>query len=386
MVADDSAGTVLVAHPSADLYGSDLQLLESIAGLVSRGWRVVVTLPHEGPLTPRLRACGAEVGFLAVPVLRKSLLSPAGLLALLWASLRALGPMLRQLRRERPDVVYVNTVTVPLWLVAARLARRPALCHVHEAEEARAAVRLVLNLPLFLARSVVVNSRAAADTILSALPRLERRMQVVHNGVPGPGTAVATEPGTAARTGGPRRIALVGRLSPRKGIDVALEAVALLAARGHDTRLELCGSVFPGYEWYEQELRDRAALPDLAGRVTFAGYTSPTWPALERAEVVLVPSRAEPFGNAAVEGQLAGRPVVASAVQGLREIITSGENGLLVPPDDAPALADAITSVLDDAELAARLATSGRSSALRRFSPERYQDEIASAVAATVRH
>ncbi|MDT0275708.1 glycosyltransferase family 4 protein [Blastococcus goldschmidtiae] len=380
VVADAPTGTVLVAHPSADLYGSDLQLLESISGLVTRGWRVVVTLPHEGPLTPRLRACGAEVGFLPVPVLRKSLLSPAGLLSLVWSSLRALGPMLQQLRRDAPDAVYVNTVTVPLWLIAARLARRPALCHVHEAEEARTLVRVVLNLPLFLARAVVVNSQAAADTVLSALPGLARRVQVVHNGVPGP----ATEPG-AISTSGRRRIALVGRLSPRKGIDVALEAVALVAAGGHDVSLQLCGSVFPGYEWYEAELRERAARPDLTGRVTFAGYTSPTWPALDRAEVVLVPSRAEPFGNAAVEGQLAARPVVASAVQGLREIVTDGENGLLVPPDDPPALATALTRLLDDPELALRLASEGRASALRRFSPERYQEDIASAVSAIAR-
>ena len=380
MVADAPGGTVLVAHPSADLYGSDLQLLESISGLVERGWRVIVTLPHEGPLTPRLRACGAEVGFLPVPVLRKSLLSPAGLLTLVWSSLGALGPMLRQLRRDAPDVVYVNTVTVPLWLVAARLSRRPALCHVHEAEEARTVVRVVLNLPLFLAQAVVVNSRAAADTVLSALPRLARRVQVVHNGVPGP----ATEP-AAINSSGRRRITLVGRLSPRKGIDVALEAVALVAEAGHDVSLELCGSVFPGYEWYEQELRERAGRADLAERVTFAGYTSPTWPALDRAEVVLVPSRAEPFGNAAVEGQLAGRPVIASAVQGLREIITHGENGLLVPPDDAPALAGAVTSLLEDRELALRLGSEGRASALRRFSPERYQSDIVSAVAAITR-
>lgn len=382
LVADLPAGTVLVAHPSADLYGSDLQLLESVTGLVSRGWRVVVTLPADGPLTARLRDCGAEVGFLDVPVLRKSLLSPAGLLTLAWRSLRALPAMLRQLRGLAPDAVYVNTVTVPLWLLAAVLGRRPALCHVHEAEEARRAVRLLLNSPLFAARTVVVNSRAAASTVLSALPRLEQRTQVVHNGVPGPDPAGVAPP---AATAGPRRIVVVGRLSPRKGIDVALEAVALLGAHGHDAHLELCGSVFPGYEWYEEQLRERAARADLAGRVTFAGYTSPTWPALARAEVVLVPSRAEPFGNAAVEGQLSARPVVVSAVQGLREIVTDGQNGLLVPPDDPAALEAAIASLLDDPALAARLAAEGRRSALERFSPERYQAAIAAAVAATAR-
>jgi hypothetical protein len=198
---------------------------------------------------------------------------------------------------------------------------------------------------------------------------------VVHNGVPGPDL-----PPAPPSADGTRRIVLVGRLSPRKGTDVAVEALALLRAQGRDVELELCGSVFPGYEWFEEQLRARAAAPDLAGAVRFSGYTSPTWPALARAEVVLVPSRAEPFGNAAVEAQLAGRPVIASAVQGLAEIVTSGETGLLVPPDDATALAAAIATVLDDPVLARSLADAGRASAERQFTTGRYRAAITEAV------
>ncbi len=374
--------TVLVAHPSADLYGSDLQLVESVAGLVAAGRRVVVTLPAPGPLVDRLTRAGAEVGVLPVPVLRKALLRPRGLVSLAAGSLRALPAVLRLLRTTRPDVVYANTVTVPLWLLAARLAGRPALCHVHEAEDGLPRpVALLLNAPVLLARSVVVNSGAARDTLVRAVPALRRRTQVVHNGVAGPGSG----PGPAVHGTGPRRIVLVGRLSERKGTDVAVEAVALLRAQGRDVTLELCGAVFPGYEWFEERLRERAAAPDLAGAVVFSGYTDPTWPALERAEVVLVPSRAEPFGNTAVEAQLAGRPVVASAVQGLREIVTSGETGLLVPPGDAAALAAAMAGLLDDPRLAARLAAAGRESAVRRFSPARYRADVVAAVDATRR-
>jgi hypothetical protein len=147
--------------------------------------------------------------------------------------------------------------------------------------------------------------------------------------------------------------------------------------------LELCGSVFDGYEWFEEQLRTRASAPDLAGHVHFAGYTSPTWPALASADVVLVPSRAEPFGNAAVEAQLACRPVVASAVQGLREIITSEETGLLVPAGDAAALAAAIGRLLDDEGLAASLATAGRESAQARFTPARYRAAVTESVERT---
>lgn len=375
-------GVVLVVHPSADLYGSDLQLLESIQGLVTAGWRVVATVPGPGPLVARLEATGAEVRILPVPVLRKSLLRPTGLLRLLGATLRALPGMRALVRDVRPDVVYVNTITVPAWLLVGRLAGRPVLGHVHEAEnELPRPLAFALNAPLLLARTIVVNSRAARTTLLRAVPALQGRTSVVHNGVAEPPTA---EGHAAVPPGGPQRIVLVGRLSPRKGTDVALEAVARLVARGRDVELELYGTVFPGYEWFEDQLRERSAEPDLAGRVHFGGYVSPTWPALARADVVLVPSRAEPFGNAAVEAQLAGRPVVVSDVQGLPEIVTHRRTGLLVPPDDADALAAAVAEILDDPGLARALAVEGRRSAREHFGQERYRRQIADMVAATL--
>jgi glycosyltransferase involved in cell wall biosynthesis len=97
---------------------------------------------------------------------------------------------------------------------------------------------------------------------------------------------------------------------------------------------------------------------------------------------VLVPSRLEPFGNVAVEAQLAGKPVVASDVQGLPEIVQDGLTGLLVPPDDPAALAAAVGRLLDEPGLAERLAGSGAAAARQRFSPDRYRSGLRAAVQA----
>lgn len=94
--------------------------------------------------------------------------------------------------------------------------------------------------------------------------------------------------------------------------------------------MTVCGTVFEGYEWFEQDLHKRAQQSDVAGAISFAGYVSPTWPVLAASDVVIVPSRVEPFGNTAVEALLAQRPLVASDTQGLREIVTHEVTGLLV--------------------------------------------------------
>lgn len=372
-------GPVLIAHPSADLYGSDLQLLETVTGLVEADGAPTVVLPASGPLVARLLERGAEVVVLDTPVLRKNLMTPRGLVRLLVDSIRAL-PRQLALLRDRPGApVLVNTVTVPLWILAGRLARRRTVVHVHEAEESgHRLVRSALALPQLLATAVIANSAAARSALTEVVPAIGARTTVVHNGFPGP--ELEPEPPRDRNPGDPIELVLVGRLSPRKGIDVALEAVSLLLGRGRQVGLDVYGSIFPGYEWYESELRERIEQPDLAGRVRLGGYRSPTWPALAEADVVLVPSRVEPFGNTAVEGLLAARPVVASRTQGLVEIIRDGGNGLLAEPDDPTALAEAIDRLVLDPVLAARLATDGRRDALQRFSPERYRRAMTTAI------
>ncbi|MCV2395816.1 glycosyltransferase [Actinotalea sp. M2MS4P-6] len=366
--------SLLIAHPSPDLYGSDRQMLETVAAAVGAGRRVEVALPADGPLVPLLREHGATVTVESFPVLRKALLRPTRLPGLVGRTLVATVRLSARMRRERPDVLLVNTVTIPVWALAGRLARIPVLCHVHEAEEDQHRVlRAGLAAPLLLANHVITNSAAARRALTDVLPVLAPRITVVHNGVPGP----AEPPAPAEHeAGAPWRLVLVGRLSPRKGTDVAVEAVARLVEAGRDVELAICGTTFEGYEWFEAEIADRAARPDLAGRIELLGYVHPTWPHLAAADVVLVPSRAEPFGNVAVEGMLARRPVVASRVQGLAEVLDDGRTGLLVPVGDADALAEAVGRLIDDADLRTALAERGHDEAHERFTPARYRAAV----------
>lgn len=368
---------VVVAHHTPDLYGSDRQLLESVTALMGMGLRVVVSVPTHGPLVPLLEARGATVEFLRVPVLRKDALTPFGLLGLATHSARSILPAIRLLRRHRASAIYVNTLITPLWLVAAKMARVPALCHVHEAQtEGPRILRALLVAPLLLTRRTVVNSQASVGALRASLRVAARHTVVVYNGIPGPPTEPSPPLTSEGRRGRMLVLVLVARLSPRKGIDVALEATGQLVERGYDVQLRVAGTVFEGYEWYEQNLRRRAERPDLLGHVSLLGYVHPTWELLSEAIVVLVPSRTEPFGNTAVEAQLAMRPVVASKVQGLQEIIVDGETGILVPPDDPTALADAVAALLDDPDRAARMAGCGRSFARTHFSTSLYAEQI----------
>lgn len=366
-------GRVLVVHPSAELYGSDRVALESVRALVQAGRPVTVALAGPGPLVAAMADAGAEVVVLPAPVLRKAYLSPVGLLRFATRLATWTPGMVRLLRRVRPAAVYVSTVTVPAWIVLARLARRPVVVHVHEAEDdVPRPVRVALALPLLLAGKVVANSEASRDTLVRAVPRLGRRIEVVYNGVPGP--AAVSPP--RETLDGPVRLGLVGRISPRKGTDVAVRAVALLRDRGVPCELDLVGGAFAGYEGFADEVRVLVSAHGLDAAVRWRGELAEIWGALAAVDVALVPSRVEPFGNAAVEAMLAGRPVVAGRAQGLREIVRAGENGEQAEPGDAGSLADAIARTVADWPAARARAERARAEAGRRFSPAAYRRRI----------
>lgn len=366
---------LLVAHPSPDLYGSDRQLVVTIEAAMAAGWAVSVFLPERGPLSTMLQEQGVRVETLGFPVLRRAVLTPAGFARFALATLIALTRLVRLLRRLRPDLVLVNTLTIPVWLVAARFASIPVMCHVHEAEEnVSLAARRVLTVPLVMARTVVANSGTTERVLRTAIPFLHKRITMIHNGVPGPQEEVQ-EP-RRRDDGEQARLAVVSRLSPRKGIHVALEAVAMLRGEGRDVMLSVCGTPYVGYEWYEEKLRERAASADISGSISFLGYVSPTWRVLGDADVVLVPSFGESFGNVAVEAMAARRPVVVTGTQGLLEIVEDGQTGLIAELGSPESLARSISILLDDPELGRRIAEAGHREATTRFSTDRYAAEM----------
>jgi glycosyltransferase involved in cell wall biosynthesis len=163
-----------------------------------------------------------------------------------------------------------------------------------------------------------------------------------------------------------RRIALaLGRFHRNKGFDVLLTALAELPG----VHLVLAGA---GPE--ERALRAAAAGPGVAGRVTFLPWQQDVAPLFAAADVFVCPSRHEPLGNVVIEAWAQARPVVAAASAGPAALVVDGASGMLVPVDDAGALADGIRRVLADTGLAARIAAGGRAAYLDSFTEEAVVD------------
>ena len=215
------------------------------------------------------------------------------------------------------------------------------------------------------ARTIVCSS-GMRDEVVAGLGADESRTVVVPNGVtPGAWRTTRRQRADARSALGlsdEPLLVLVGRLEHEKGAQDAVQALALLG----DTTVHLA---LVGDGARRDDLRGLARHLGLEARVHLLGRVDDARVAatVGAADVALVPSRYEPFGLVALEAMAAGTPVVASATGGLTDVVADQETGLAVPPADPQRLAEAISRLLDDPTMAARLSEQALRSVQERF-------------------
>jgi glycosyltransferase involved in cell wall biosynthesis len=161
---------------------------------------------------------------------------------------------------------------------------------------------------------------------------------------------------------------MVARFSPIKGQHVFVDAVELLAPRYPDAEFVLAGAPLFGEDGYARSVRNQATGSLIGDRIRFLNFVEDVPRLLDSLDVVVHASLyAEGFGQTVAEAMLAGKAVVASSAGGPGEIIEDGVTGLLVPPGDAQALANAIDDLLSDPERAREMGRLAREAALERY-------------------
>ena len=264
------------------------------------------------------------------------------------------------LRSFSPDVVHVHEPLVPntsMWAVLSSPAPVVATFHAG-ADRSRLfdAAAPVLRLVARRIRARVAVSERAAAFVRARIPG---EFRIVPNGIDVSRFADATP----AELGPGRKVLFVGRLHPRKGFPVAVDAFERLARTHDDVRLIVAGS------GAEAHAVDRLT-PAARARVTMLGaVTNRELPPLHRAsDVFVAPSLGgESFGVVLLEPMAAGVPIVASRISGYDEVLHDGSTALLVTPGDPDALAAGLGRVLDDAVLAKTLASNAHERALARY-------------------
>lgn len=318
--------------------------------------------PERSRLEPLLRESGVEPEYLGV---RRTV------------DVSGFRRLVGYLKRTRPDVVHAHLeMAMTLGIPAARRAGIPAVGtfhHVHRPLSGRAAgrERLAVEIATRSAAAIFVSQaslRSFAERYRRSRP-VPATWTVVHNGIdldyftPPPGGGIAPLPADLGLGEHRPVVTVLAALRDFKGITHAIDAWPTVLAGQRAARLLLVGS---GEQ--EQPLRAQVARLGLGDSVIFAGMRQDIPDVLRGSDLVVLPSiYGENLPTVLMEAGGCGRPVVASDVGGIGDIVADGETGLLTPPGDSPALAAAILRLLADPDLRDRMGAAGRDRMERLF-------------------
>jgi glycosyltransferase involved in cell wall biosynthesis len=328
---------VLHVDPEREWGGGEVQVLALARALESRGVATTLAVDPAGKLA-------REAGRFGIPTVALAIRNHLDLSA---------GWTLRRLARGY-DVVHFHTARAHALAPWVSGARRVVTRRMDYEPRGGVAVRWLYNRAV---DSVIAISGGVRDALVASGVRPER-IRVVPSAVD-PSRAQAAPGVRAAQrvawgvSPGEVVLLVLGALERRKGQDVLLDALDALGERARAARVVLCGE---GSERPALEARAAAS----GGRVLLTGFQDEVAPCLAAADIVVVPSRHEGLGVAALEAMAAGKPVVVSQVGGLGEVVVDGESGLLVPCEDPAALATALARLLDDPALRTRLGATGQ--------------------------
>lgn len=358
---------MLVSHTAAP-GGAERYLADLVRG--AEPWEAAFL--GDGPVAEELSSSGAPVVVLRGGDRLQSIgqgtswrAGAAAIADLVRASLR-----IARIAREYDVLVANSQKSLPVLVAAGVLARRPVVWVLHDLMTDPAFSTVNRRVAVALSRCVRVvgvNSRATGAAFV-AVGGQAAKVRVVPNGfdtdVPDPGP----DHGRALRelVGLDERpvVGLFGRLAPWKGQDVLLRALPSLP----DVQAVLVGGPLFGADDVERDLRALVDSLGLADRVRFLGHREDVPTLMAGVDVVVHCSTVpEPFGRVLVEAHLARRPLVATDGGGVREIVTDGVDGLVVPPGDPHALTASVRRLLADRDLGQRLADAGRGRSAGRY-------------------
>ncbi len=296
------------------------------------------------------------------------------------SDLRAAWELYRLFRQERYDIVHThNAKAGVLGRVAACLAGVPLAVHTAHSISFVASPSPLANWTYWFAdwacaplcAKIITVSNLNTKTYLDAHIGRPDQYVTIYSGVE-TGKYVSRSQRSACRVElgvGEADVLVVwiGRLNRQKDPVTYVHAAKLLTDRFPQVRFVMAGEDSVG-ESLEQEVRTAISELRLGSRLELLGYRPDVDRILSAADLVMHTSLYEGLGRSVVETMLAGIPLVATAVDGVREAVVSGERGgLLVPPKDPAALAQAAARLMEDPRLATQLAAAGRSWARQRF-------------------
>ena len=350
-----------LANRGSLIGGGEISLRELLKGLNKEAFNPLVICPEEGELTKSIR--GMRLRVFCLPMKRLRYGNPLSLLP-------TVARMAKIIKREKVDLIHANGSRCMIYSgIAAKLCRKPIVWHVRITQSEPMLDRFLASL----ASRVVVISQEVKRRRFNWLEN-RGKVAVVYNGVdlalyntkPNNG-GLRKELGLSATT---PLVGIVAQLHPKKGLQFFLKAARRVSQLLPDCRFLIVGEDITAKEDYLLQLRALTRELGIEGRVVYTGFREDIPSVIVSMDCLVLSSLEEAFGRVLIEAMAASKPVVATKVGGVPEIVVDGSTGLLVPPADEESLARGIIYLLQNREVAKKMGQEGRARAEKLFSLE----------------
>jgi glycosyltransferase involved in cell wall biosynthesis len=378
---------ILYISHSSNLYGAEQSLLLLLKDLNRQKFLPTVVLPKDGPLKQALELLSIPVEI--VPSLTPWLTRRKGAqqflhhLAIIPFIILSVWRLRRIIKRYQINLIHSNSLVIIDGGLVARLLQIPHVWHAREILDDASPHNFLfgpsraLSIILSLSDQVIAISKAVAACFYGC--GSTSKISLAYN-------AVSIQP-SAFRSNltiefreqlgiKPKAplVAQVTNITPVKGCEDFVHAAAQVHAVIPEAVFLLVGGT--PYPDYQQKILDLITFYGLESCFFMPGFRDDVSDVFAAIDLAVLASSYEPFGRVVIEAMQAGRPVVGTAVGGIPEIIVEGVTGLLVPPSSPARLAQAIITILQNPEMAARMGIAGQTRVKEYFSSERYVNEV----------
>ena len=366
--------------------GAELMLLTLLERIDRSRVAPILITPGEGLLTGGARELGVETVVVPVSpalldVARGGAGSRLGAVSAVGALPVAAVRLARAISRVKADVVVTNSAKAHVYgSLAGWLARRPVVWRIHDTMDSPdfggSTRRLLLTIGRRIPALVLtVSDSTGRPLIAGGIPR--ERVTTLYNGIDLTTLRAGADEVPAARNGR-ARVGSIGRLTPLKGHAVVIDAAALLVKRGVEARFIIAGAQAREAPTHLDDLRARAERLGIADRVELISPFDDLAALLTGLDVVVHASvLPDSLPTTVIEAMALGKPVVATALGGVPELIRDAETGFLIPPDDAGRMADAVEEALAAPERRAAVGEAAFTEATARFDVGVFVDSFA---------
>ena len=362
---------ILITHSSNDLYGASKILISTIEILINNGFDIHLFLPFDGPINKMAIIKKTNLKVINLGIFRKKYFNLLGLINRLFFIIKSTLYLNKYIKKNNIDLIYINTSTIISPAIAAKFNRKRVIYHIHEIPNSSNIYSKILSIFLNnFSSDIIVVSKAVEKFWLSHKLN-KKKITLIYNGV--------KFEHIKKRKKKSNHIIFtnIARIIPYKGHLYLLRIVKKLIKFNSKFIFYIIGDTYPGYEKYEESLKQYVKDNELENNVVFAGFKEDTNKYLKKSNFFIHTAvEPDPLPTVILESIILNTPVIATKLGGSIEILNNGKGGLLIPSNNINVSTDLIIKYMENEKEISKRKNNAKKHLLKFFSKKQFDEKI----------